>query len=61
MMATGMALGAGSAIAHQAIGSMFGHHYDAPRDGCLMPQEMISGQNEVVTMPPPATLEDQVK
>ena len=27
MMATGMAFGAGSAIAHQAIGGMFGHHY----------------------------------
>ena len=26
-LATGAAFGAGSAIAHQALGGMFGHHY----------------------------------
>ena len=58
MMATGMALGAGSAIAHQAIGSMFGHHYDAPREAPYQ-SESVS-QNELGTMPPPS-LEEQVK
>ena len=28
-LATGMAFGAGSAVAHQAIGGLFGHNYGA--------------------------------
>ena len=31
-LATGMAFGAGSAVAHQAIGGLFGHRYGGEGD-----------------------------